>query len=407
MFVIRFERKECSRCKSVIGTVRDPVRKALISLTSFFSRICIIESCTDEFYFSDIWCDWKLRWCLGTVIWCHSQVRLVFGTVMWCDWKVRRLFGTVMWCDSQLRRFLVTDIWCDRKVRRCFGTVIWCDSKVHHFFGTVIWCVSQVRRLFGTVMWCDWKVRRFFGTVMWCDWKVRRFFCYGHLVRLQAATLRLLRSFAATQGCDSWLGTVMWCEWKVRRSFGTVMWCDWKVRRFFCYGHLVRLQAATLRLLRSFAATQGCDSWLATVMWCEWKVRRSFGTVMWCDWKMRSCYGHLVRLTGATCVFGTVMWCDWKVRRFLVADIWSTDRCDGVLLRSVRTAPYLDWFFGFIKALLFSLAKYEASIGILALKQRVHSQKILKSQMMARRAEVEIMLFYRCSLLLFSWYLSF
>ena len=95
------------------------------------------------------------------------------------------------------------------------------------------------------------------------------------------------------------------------------------------------------------------------------------------------------------------------MRRFLVADMWSTDRCDGVLLRSVRTAPYLDWFFGFIKALLFSLAKYEASIGILALKQRVHSQKILKSQMMARRAEVEIMLFYRCSLLLFSWYLSF
>ena len=63
------------------------------------------------------------------------------------------------------------------------------------------------------------------------------------------------------------------------------------------------------------------------------------------------------------------------------------------------TAPYLDWFF--------SLAKYEASIGVLALKQRVRSQNILKSQMMARRAEVEIMLFYRCSLLLFSWYLSF
>ena len=50
-------KKRMFQMQVVIGTVRDPVRKALISLTSFFSRICIIESCTDEFYFSDISCD--------------------------------------------------------------------------------------------------------------------------------------------------------------------------------------------------------------------------------------------------------------------------------------------------------------------------------------------------------------
>ena len=153
-------------------------------------------------------------------------------------------FGATESCDGVLGTVIVvrltgaTCVWY-RKVRRCFGTVIWCDSKVHHFFG------GHLVRLTGaTFVWYGHVVRLKGAPVFW----------YGHVVRLKGATV-------------------------------------------FCYGHLVRLQAATLRLLRSFAATQGCDSWLGTT-----NVRRSFGTVMWLKDAV-SCYGHLVRLTGATCVW--------------------------------------------------------------------------------------------------------
>jgi hypothetical protein len=45
MFVIRLKGKECSRCNSVIGTVRDPVRKAKGTFSEFgdFNAMLLFE----------------------------------------------------------------------------------------------------------------------------------------------------------------------------------------------------------------------------------------------------------------------------------------------------------------------------------------------------------------------------